>query len=82
MVVFQDIRPLAHLHYQVIPKRHIKNVNELTVDHAELGESPCVTHLSSETGSHCCLPVMDLPPPPPPIWCGGKQCRRCWLLVS
>lgn len=31
-VAFRDIKPAASYHFLIIPKRHIMNINSLTVD--------------------------------------------------
>ncbi|KAK5642595.1 hypothetical protein RI129_008762 [Pyrocoelia pectoralis] len=38
MIIFKDIKPAAQYHYLAVPKRHIKNVNELTTNDKELVE--------------------------------------------
>ncbi|GAU99390.1 hypothetical protein RvY_10404-2 [Ramazzottius varieornatus] len=38
IVVFRDIHPATTHHYLVVPKRHVRNVNELVPDDAELME--------------------------------------------
>jgi diadenosine tetraphosphate (Ap4A) HIT family hydrolase len=35
VILFEDISPIAYVHLQCIPKRHIVNINELTIH--ELG---------------------------------------------
>lgn len=37
-MVFRDIHPATTHHYLVVPKRHVRNVNELVPDDAELME--------------------------------------------
>ena len=36
VLAFHDIRPMAPIHLQVIPKRHIARVSELTGENAEI----------------------------------------------
>ncbi|RHZ88604.1 hypothetical protein Glove_22g215 [Diversispora epigaea] len=37
VVAFDDISPAAEHHFLVIPKKHIKNINEFKKDDVELG---------------------------------------------
>ena len=36
IVIFKDINPVAKVHLQCIPKKHINNINELTKDDLQL----------------------------------------------
>lgn len=36
MVVFKDIRPIAPIHFLIVPKKHIHSINDLTPDDKEI----------------------------------------------
>ncbi|XP_059609915.1 adenosine 5'-monophosphoramidase HINT3-like [Phlebotomus argentipes] len=36
IVIFKDIKPATEFHYLAVPKRHIKNCKELTMEHKPL----------------------------------------------
>ncbi len=52
VVAFKDIRPLAPIHYLIIPKEHIPSMNDISKDQQSLlGEMLlCATELAKEAG--------------------------------
>lgn len=47
IVMFHDIKPMAKVHIQVVPKRHIKNVNYLIKKDIEL-----VVHMKEKASEY------------------------------
>jgi len=44
IVIFEDINPIAYIHLQCIPKKHIKNINSLSYLHI-----PLIEHMKNQS---------------------------------
>ena len=56
LLAFRDIAPKAPTHILIIPKVHIRTVNDLETDHALVGHThvPCKFTLSQQNGRQVC----------------------------
>jgi histidine triad (HIT) family protein len=43
LVVFKDIRPMAPIHFLIVPKKHIRSINDLMPDDSEIISEMIIT---------------------------------------